>query len=413
MAIVSVGISSSSYALARPEFCLDMNNKIDEVVTANNLRSAAGSRSYLRGKEYFQNGAVRHLYCNSKQLTADVYGTHVYRARITNKNGGLDGKCSCPVGRDGNFCKHLVALGLAYLNRREDAAAEKNKSAFSWKGFLKKCDKNELIRIILEMSPNNSDVIERYRMINLPSNSNAKLRELKSKADELFRLAEDLEEYYNDYWNGYEDYDSTDKFNEQSELLLKVLERLAIEEEFELLWGTTTYAIGKFLDSSNAEMGSVQEFTCELTEHFLEAVHAQIKPYDEVFNLFLKWESKGRNFGYGVISNILGGLPTEIREKWTVGALEKWRSYPPCKLGDYTYDEERRYIERHLLAWADKHKDDCLKLEIMEKKTHCSHDVIELAKEYRRQGMQAKVIPLLKKAHKELGRYTEITDLLT
>ena len=391
-----------------------MKSKIDEVVTASNLRSAAGSRSYSRGEEYFQEGAVHHLYCDGEQLTADVHGTHVYRARITNDDGRLDGECSCPVGRDGDFCKHLVALGLTYLDRQKNAPAEKNKSVFSWKDFLRKCDKDELIQIILEMSPNNSDVIERYRMANLPTSGNAKLRELKSKVDELFGLAEDMEEYYDDYWDSYDEDDSADEFDEQSGLLLKVLERLAVQEEFELLWGTTTYAIGKFLDSSNAEMDSVQEFVEGLANYFLEAVKAQVKPDDEIYRLFLEWEEKGRNFGYGVISHILSGLSAESKEKWAVKALAKWRGYPPCKLGDYrTHDEERDYIERHLLAWADEHKDDRLKLDILEKKMHTSSDVVELVKEYRRQRMQEKIIPLLKKAHKELGRDRAITDLLT
>ncbi len=389
-----------------------MKNKIDEVVTVSNLRSMAGSRSYMRGEEYFQDGAVKNLYCDGEQLTADVRGTQVYRARITNDNGHLDGKCSCPVGRDGDFCKHLVALGLTYLYKQEEALEKKNKSTFSWKEFLQKCDKEELIKIILEMSPNNAQLVERYRMANLPSSPNVKLRELKSKVDELFRLAEDMEEYYDDYWDGYEVDDSEEIFNEQSDLLLKVLERLTIQEEFKLLFGITTYAIGKFLDSSNAEMDSVQEFVDRLTGYYLEATRAQPKSNDEIFNLFLEWEDKGQNFGYGVISRILSGLPEEIMEKWVVGALEEWRSYPPCKLGDYSYNEERSYVERHLLTWANEQKNDSLKLEILEKKMQSAGDVVDLAREYHRQGMQAKVIPLLKKAHKELGRTPAITDLL-
>ena len=82
-----------------------------------------------------------------------------------------------------------MALGLAYLGKQGNASAEKNKSTFSWPEFLKKCDRDELIKIILEMSPNNSDVIERYRMANLPGSGKTKLRELKSKVDELFSLA--------------------------------------------------------------------------------------------------------------------------------------------------------------------------------------------------------------------------------
>lgn len=390
-----------------------MKTKIDEVVTPSNLRTLAGNRSYSRGEEYCQRGAVHHLYCDGEQLTADVHGTHVYRARIVNAEGALDGECNCPVGRDGAFCKHLVALGLAYLDNKKPASGATNTSTFSWQDFLKRCDKDELIKIILEMSPNNSEVIERYRMANLPTSGNAKLRELKSKVDELFRLAEEMEEYYDDYWDDYEEDDSADEFDEQSKLLLKVLERLAVQEEFELLWKTTTYAIGKFLDCSNAEMDSVQEFVGGLGKCFLEAVHALTKPQDETFRLFTEWEEKGQNFGYTVLSDILDGLPADIREKWAVGALEKWREYPPCKLGEYASYDERDYVERHLLAWADAHQDDKLKLQILKKKMRHACDVVDLVKEYRRQGMSVEIIPLLRTAHKELDRVTEITDLLT
>ncbi len=389
-----------------------MNNRIDDVVTATNLRSMAGSRSYSRGEEYFHEGAVHHLYCDGEQLTADVHGTHVYRARITNVGGRLIGKCNCPVGHDGAFCKHLVALGLAYLNSRKETVEEQNKSAFSWNDFLKTRNKDELIKIILEMSPNNSDLIERYRMANLPTDGGAKLRELKSKIDELFGIAEDMEEHYDDYWDGYEDNDSVEEFCEENELLLNVLEQLAVQEEFGLLWDATAYAIGIFMDSSNAEMDYIQEFVGKLAGYFLEALRSKVKPDDEAFRLFIDWEKKGKNFGYEQISMILEGLPAECRDKWAAGALEKWRGYHRRKLSDYDYDGEREYVENHLLAWADERKDFKLKLAIMEKKMHRSDDVVTLAKEYGRQGMQDKVIPFLHKMRKELPRDWEINSLL-
>ena len=390
-----------------------MKSKIDEVVTVSNLRAAAGSRSFSRGEEYFEDGAVHHLYCDGEQLTADVHGTHVYHACITNEDGYLYGECSCPFGQDGNFCKHLVALGLEYLERPKKASEKKNKSTFAWQDFLKTCDKDELIKIILEMSPNNTNIIERYRMANLPDNGNAKLSELKSKVDELFELAEDMEEYYNDYYDSYDEDDNEAEFKEEGELLLKVLEQLVAQKNFSLLWEITTYAIGKFLDSSNAEMDSVQEFVRNMFNYFLEAVYGQAKPNDEVYKLFKEWEKKGDNFSYYVFSNVLDKLPDEIKDRWAMDVLEKWRKYPPCKLGDYySSDKERNYIEDHLLAWADKHKNDSLKLEIMEKSLRTADQVIELAEEYRRQGMQEKIIPLLKLAHKALEHDNKIIDLL-
>ena len=188
------------------------------------LRSLAGSRSFSRGMEYFENGAVRHLYCDGKQLTADVRGTHLYRSRLTVTGGRLRGECDCPVGQGGDFCKHLVALGLAYLESPDKST--ESKSDFSWQRFLKTCDQKKLIRIILEMSPNNPDVIEKYRMANLPKESNAKLRELKSKVDELFRLAEQFEEYYNDY---YDENNEEGEFIRQKDVFEKVIGPLCID----------------------------------------------------------------------------------------------------------------------------------------------------------------------------------------
>ena len=63
------------------------------MVTVSNLRSAAGDRSYLRGQEYFEDGAVHFMCCDGEQLTAEVHGTHVYHARITNNDGFLTGEC--------------------------------------------------------------------------------------------------------------------------------------------------------------------------------------------------------------------------------------------------------------------------------------------------------------------------------
>jgi uncharacterized Zn finger protein len=46
-----------------------------------------------------------------------VQGTQRYRVRLDLAGGALAGSCTCPVGRDGAFCKHCVAVGLAWLEQ--------------------------------------------------------------------------------------------------------------------------------------------------------------------------------------------------------------------------------------------------------------------------------------------------------
>lgn len=56
-----------------------------------------------------------------------MQGAERYRVRLELAGGELERSCTCPVGREGLFCKHCVAVGLAWLERehhlREPGAA--------------------------------------------------------------------------------------------------------------------------------------------------------------------------------------------------------------------------------------------------------------------------------------------------
>lgn len=88
-----------------------------ELVTLDTLRRLAGQRSFERGEEYAEIGAVGTLQCDETSVRAGVQGSERYRVRLEAAGGKLAGSCSCPVGRDGLFCKHCVAVGLVWLAR--------------------------------------------------------------------------------------------------------------------------------------------------------------------------------------------------------------------------------------------------------------------------------------------------------
>jgi len=242
--------------------------------------------------------------------------------------------------------------------------------------------------------------------------AHATLPDLKKQVDGLFILAEDMESYYLEEYDIFEDNEIVAGFEQQSSLLLKQLEWLSAQGDFATIWETSIYAIGKFLDCTNAYTDSVQEFVSELTMFFLKAAQALGKSNDVIYGLFTTWEPKGQNIGFGVFSDLLEKLPSELQEKWAVDALEKWRVYPPCTLGIDAYNEEREYLEQHLLTWAEKHRNCHLKLDILEKKLCTSGDVVALSQEYRRQGMLDKAIALLQRAYQTLNRDWQVTDLL-
>jgi uncharacterized Zn finger protein len=85
------------------------------VLTASHVRQLASDRSYARGETYVADGHVLSLVESRDTLTATVRGTSDYRVRLTAADDTLAYRCSCPVGADGKFCKHAVAVALAWL----------------------------------------------------------------------------------------------------------------------------------------------------------------------------------------------------------------------------------------------------------------------------------------------------------
>lgn len=85
-------------------------------LTERSVRQLADARSFERGQAYFAAGRVRRVTVDGTSVTGTVDGSSVYRVELEIRAGGLTGRCSCPYGQDGVFCKHCVATALAWLD---------------------------------------------------------------------------------------------------------------------------------------------------------------------------------------------------------------------------------------------------------------------------------------------------------
>jgi len=99
---------------------------LDELITRATLEDLAGTTAFRRGEEYFSVGAVDRLRATDDKVTAKVEGTETYQIELRDDDGDLAYDCTCPRAADGYFCKHCVAVGLAWL--AEQAAETKPKS---------------------------------------------------------------------------------------------------------------------------------------------------------------------------------------------------------------------------------------------------------------------------------------------
>lgn len=123
-------------------------------LTEADLRALAGARSFERGLGYLD--AVSGVEIGDTRVTATVHGTERYEVELAlDGPGGPAGTCDCPYGLEGNFCKHLVALGLTVLAQRESlprqrkAARDRARDLDAWLAGL---SKEELLALVREQA---------------------------------------------------------------------------------------------------------------------------------------------------------------------------------------------------------------------------------------------------------------------
>jgi len=94
---------------------------LEQQISKKILRLLAGDIIYARGEHYHQTGAVTGLRLFNNSLIASVAGSAYDDYVIVLKPGKkiLDWQCNCPMGEDGECCKHIVATGLAWLENSE------------------------------------------------------------------------------------------------------------------------------------------------------------------------------------------------------------------------------------------------------------------------------------------------------
>ena len=134
--------------------------------TDEDLRRLAGARSYERGLGYLS--AVSRLEIDETAITAAVDGTDCYEVELTEDGDGrVTGRCDCPYGQEGNFCKHCVAVGLTALGRAESvpqqrsAAASRTRLLDTW---LESRTREELLALVREHLADDRDLRRRLEL---------------------------------------------------------------------------------------------------------------------------------------------------------------------------------------------------------------------------------------------------------
>jgi uncharacterized Zn finger protein len=314
-----------------------MPRPMAEVLTESALRKMAGPKYFERGEEYCDAGAVRALETKDGVVSARVQGTHTYKVRLRGESGQLNSECSCPLGEEGTFCKHAVAVGLTWLGQGKEGGSP-GKSQVSLediRGYLEKRDKKELVDLVADFAVQDARLFDRLAL--RAAQSGGAAPDLKRYRNAL-RKAIEIRDFVD--WNSA--YDYSNKVEDAIETLRTLIgsgHARAVVDLAEYAW--------ELLEESQNSMDDSGGHLTGLTE-LLEGIHheacrqARLDPADVAARLFRLEVESGLGAFYDATeryADILGG---EGKSDYERLARAAWKELPV--LGPA--DKEERYTGR-------------------------------------------------------------------
>ena len=218
------------------------------------IRQLAGPKSFERGELYARQGRVKKLTGVDASIRATVHGTGKYRVDLAiREDGDLDWSCSCPVGADGGFCKHCVAVALvASGGSTRDAPDETTVDVF---GYLRDLDHERLVELVVDLAANDELLAGRLQLAATRAQATGAppLRPFKDAIDAVFVT------------HDYVDYRSAYDFASNIDAVLDSLDELLADGHEDTVIELAEHALVRvedvvgYVDDSDGWLGGIAE----------------------------------------------------------------------------------------------------------------------------------------------------------
>lgn len=323
---------------------------LNDVITVDSLMEHAGSKVFWRGESYFSGNAVGRVRVMGDRIKARVQGTEVYQVELWESDGRLGYDCTCPHAADGYFCKHCVAVGLAWIGGAadrpdvddEDGTAGSRTPTDPWKliqSYLETQPQETLVSLLMEIVQRDDRL---YQSLLLKAERG---RSGSDQAKRFRRAIEDATRSFDGEWQ------SAEEFAEDLGAVIDALEELLEPESATLLIDLTEYAIERAeraMQHIEDEEGEGVEVVERLGELHQEA--CRLAPPDPVelaerlFRLEGRQDLQFVSFSPDTYSEALGERGLK-RYRELVEA--QWRDLAPPDAGRYDpqYARLKRLIE--------------------------------------------------------------------
>ena len=305
------------------------------------LSRMAGTRSFERGEDYFLNGQVKALAEEDGTITAKVQGTRQYRVEFWIEKDDLEYSCSCPMGGEGEFCKHCVAVGLTWLEAGKPKFTAKGKAPKAVtmddvRAHLLGQDKSALVNMLVEHAMEDDRLRQRLLM---------KAAKKGAKGIDLITFRRAIDEAVE--VDGFVNYRSAYEYSRGIEEVIDSVEELLKEgyadeviELAEHALGAVEEAMGS-VDDSDGNMGGILERLQEL--HHKACKKAKPDPEVLAGRLF-QWELRtGYDTFYGAAETYAGVLGKKGLAVYQALAEAEWAKVPALRPGQ---NDSEKYAKR-------------------------------------------------------------------
>lgn len=321
------------------------------------LESLAGGTAFRRGEEYFSIGAVGQLRVQENKVSAKVEGTQTYRVELRGEDGELAADCTCPRSGDGYFCKHCVAVGLAWLDEHgstslpTDGAGRKPANAKHrdpWgdiRQYLETQPAESLVDLLLDVAQHDDRLFQSLLL-------KAERTHGGGNAEKAFRRAIDDAVRV----RGFIEWREVRTYVGNIDQVVDSLAELLQPDSAAMLVGLAEHAIEKIehameqVDDSNGEIGGI---VCRLGEMHLKACTlAQADPVALAERLF----HFASTLPFGLCSFDAATYRTPLGKKglqrYRELAEAEWQKIKP-RADDKGYDSHRASITRIMERLAE------------------------------------------------------------
>lgn len=310
----------------------DRVTRVVELLGAGAIRRLAGEASYERGLGYHAQGRVRSLRQGTDEVVANVRGTDEYLVRLRARDGDLEWECSCPMGADGAFCKHCVAVAIAVTGTQADALSDAIATIDEVRDFLGTQPHERLVELVLEHAHRDGRLWEHLLLEMAKSRIDTDdLGTYRAAIDEAFATTDYIPyRYAYAYARGvHEVVDAIEELLAQrSEAVIELVEHaLRLTED----------ALGH-VDDSDGELGGVLQRIQDL--HHEACLRTSPDPVQLARHLFA-WELRTDwDTFYCAVETYADVLGAEGIEEYRRRAEERWAKVPVLGPGD---DDGDRY----------------------------------------------------------------------